>query len=330
MPNAPVKTWTLHPILVSIAMLGWMTASTLVADEVDIMIEAADWVAKELSDLKKDQNRNVDETLGAELQGRLESLQVDLERKIRSVDRATSTKLREQLEIASSLRSKVDTLLEGYPSPEELERYRKEVKTHLDQLAMNLGKQERRVTGIDERLKRIEELIGPVDEPYSVPGKPRVAIVVLGEPTLAGILEAGMEERLPAYGLDAASGRGSLRVNDLLNRYHDGVPIGDLAPLLVLDGFHVLVLARVEVVGYRDLYYLGRHSEATNARLRIDAYRLHGQRALGRGWNQPVEYTLLNVDQKAKEVLRGVYQDLTRVIEQGWQDYREDLASSTD
>jgi serine/threonine-protein kinase len=162
----------------------------------------------------------------------------------------------------------------------------------------------------------------PPPPPPLLPARPVVAVVAFGDPLFAGAFEAELEDRLRGAGFDVADERNSLRLADLLRRWGDDVAVPEILPLLEDEGFHVVVVAQVEVVGYRELQYLGRYSQATQARLRLNAYLVGEGSAMGPGWSEAVEYTELNAAGKAETAMLGASGSLSEAIHQGWRAYR--------
>lgn len=289
--------------------------------------------------------KGIDHYTGSNIERELEALKEDLESKIRDADRESARRLHETLEVASSELRMVKKLLEGKPSREEfqdlrdqvnadlakvfsqLDRHENRLDKHENQLDRHegqLGLQQAQIEDLRRRLESLEEFyprrVGPV--PDDLPYDPRVTVLAIGEPTLAGALEAELEKQLHASGLEVKSGSRSLQLVDLLKKHGESIQVGRLVPFLVADGQHVLVLVRAEIAGYRELTYYGRVSTATDARLRFNAYLLHDERALARGWNEPVLYTALNAEYQASEAVAGTVAELSEVIKTGWRSHR--------
>lgn len=156
-----------------------------------------------------------------------------------------------------------------------------------------------------------------------LPQRPRVAVLALGEPTLAGHLEAELERRLSAQGVEVGDERGSMILNDLLRRYGNEVGTADeVVPILRDEGFHVLVLAQVQLTGQRELSSIAGYSYTNQARLRLNTFLLPNGRSLGNGWTEAVEYTDLNALNRAETTRLGDDPDIVGLIRDGWADLR--------
>ncbi len=153
-----------------------------------------------------------------------------------------------------------------------------------------------------------------------LPPTPVIAVIALGERLLAGHLEAALENRL-VQACDVRDERSSLALSDRLRGLGERVSVSEITPALKAGGFHVLVLAEVDFVKAREIRYLGRRGTVTESRLRLNAYRLPDEKAVGRGWTENVEYNEIN----ARIIAERAFPDLSGLvtaIEDGWDSYR--------
>jgi len=152
----------------------------------------------------------------------------------------------------------------------------------------------------------------------TLPDAPTVAVIALGDPLLAQAVEQRLEHDLRDGGLDIGDEHGSLHLNDRLHRDGADLDVPSVLPILARDGFHVLVLARIERLGERELSYFGRKDTAFQARLRVHAFRVTGERSLGSGWSETLEYTALDAAPQAEQALQSFTGDLIQAIQNGW------------
>ncbi len=289
--------------------------------------------------------KGIDAVLGKSIERQLEGLKHELKTEIQRSEAGSTSDLHAHLKAAETQQRIILRLLEGKPSKAEMQIFKDQVTADFALVSKRLAEHDVRLDGHDtqihnldaemqefraemqglqQRLATLEEFYPThyPEVPSHLPTNPKIAILSLGEPSLAQAIEVELEDRLSAMELEASSGNNSLQVSDLLRQYGEDISVSKLVPLLAAEGFHALILVRIEVVGYRELAYLGRYSEATDARLRLNAYLLHGGRSLGRGWNTPVVYTAINADRKAEEALGDSTWEIAEEIRKGWQAQR--------
>lgn len=143
----------------------------------------------------------------------------------------------------------------------------------------------------------------------------------MGDPLLAGSLEQEMERRL-GPNFDVVDEHGDTDVDELLQREGTRVSQKTLGARLVRSGFQVLVLLRIEPAEQRNLEAFGVSGSLKAARMRLNAYLLPVNRSIGRGWTEPVEYTELSAQAKARNAFIGPTADLIQDIEQDWKQLR--------
>jgi serine/threonine-protein kinase len=155
--------------------------------------------------------------------------------------------------------------------------------------------------------------------------KPRVAVMAIGEPTLASAAESALESALRRHGLDLYDERGILELRDAGGA--DGHAPSALVEIAGERGVDVLVLIDAETLGERELVPLNqRYDYATTSRLRVDAFLTAESDAIGRGWSNQVEYTRLNAETKADQAMGLVSNELAPEIGLVWRTYRASVA----
>lgn len=148
-----------------------------------------------------------------------------------------------------------------------------------------------------------------------LPEKPQIAVIGMGsEPLLAGALEQEMETRLAAYGL--ADEHGDPAVTEILQRKTADPKA--LGAKLLENGFHILVLLRVEEATRRTQSLRGMDGSVMASRMRMNAYLLPANRPIGPGWTEGAEYTELSAAIKARTAFIGPTADLRRAIDESW------------
>lgn len=148
-----------------------------------------------------------------------------------------------------------------------------------------------------------------------------------GEPVLAANLEQELERRLNRS-FSVADEHGSPEVDAMLSQGGMGISHQDLGTQLLKDGFHVLVLLRVEPGEDRRIGTGQLHVDLRGARVRMNAYLLPRNRPVGPGWTQLVEYTELSAEAKAKGALIGPTAQLIEALRTDWHALRA-MAAAT-
>jgi serine/threonine-protein kinase len=158
------------------------------------------------------------------------------------------------------------------------------------------------------------ELLAARDEPRPVnlPVEGTV-VVAVGEPLLAAEVEGYLEERLAAAGLGVVDEKGFPGVA-WWSWGSDTIP----HPTEVVDALHGLaarlVLAQVEYMGERELFYMGRYDTAFQAEVTVVAFDLATGRPLTPSWSEKIEYTHLNVQQSTEKALRRGARELGQTL----------------
>jgi hypothetical protein len=133
----------------------------------------------------------------------------------------------------------------------------------------------------------------PPPPPPAIPaGPPRVAVIGVGDPRVADRLGSLLQGALQQHGLGHVEGGGnSLGIRDLVGQYRGAPPTSQVASVLAREGYTAAVLAEGMEVASRELEFYGRRDVATKWRVRVSAFRLRDQMALGSGWSGEVETT---------------------------------------
>lgn len=159
------------------------------------------------------------------------------------------------------------------------------------------------------------------------PDQPTVAVLAPGDPVFGAPLEETLGERLRRAGFDVQDPRAVPGVDRRLRDAGGEVDPQVLGRLLAEDGFHVMVVAPVEIADRDEWRVGGSEGSLSLGQVRLNAYLLTADRRLGRGWREKVEYTELNAAVKAEQALIGATGELVGAIREGWSGYRERVAS---
>ena len=158
----------------------------------------------------------------------------------------------------------------------------------------------------------------------SVSERPVVAVIVDGEPTFSRLLEGDLEHRLEATNLEIRDEASSIALADLLRRRGDNVSTAEIQPLLLEAGITVLVQGEVLPTGQRTIRVAGRRLQHATVQLRLNAYLLPTGQSLG-SWQEPSDFTQLNIQKKAELAFKETTLDLVGSILEGWDDYKDDV-----
>ncbi|MDA8019819.1 MAG: hypothetical protein MPN21_20450 [Thermoanaerobaculia bacterium] len=157
--------------------------------------------------------------------------------------------------------------------------------------------------------------------PEKIRKEPKVLVVAAGERGAVTTLETKLVDELKMLGLDVEPGRGRFLTGDYVAR---GGASSALALLQTLDkeDVDVLVFADLQVLGQRELRFLGRSDISYSAQINARAYVVRDRSQLGGLESVPFEYTSLNLgDQLADSVYR-IGDELAAAASAGWSEYR--------
>ena len=152
----------------------------------------------------------------------------------------------------------------------------------------------------------------------TLPVDPRLVLVAVGDEQIGPLVEETVGSALRGAGFEVDDNRGSLALANLLRSSRGHPPLSEMARALAADGFDVLVLAEIDPVGHRRLEFYGRTELATTSRVRLHAYALIDQRALGSGWSGQVEYTERGTAQQVAKAVEPAGAALAQEITRGW------------
>ncbi|MEZ5465247.1 MAG: protein kinase [Lysobacteraceae bacterium] len=146
-------------------------------------------------------------------------------------------------------------------------------------------------------------------EPRAVapPRNPRIAVVALGDSAITSPAAQRIESALSRDGFDLVD-------TELLEGVAEHARAGNLAILMSRFAqrrdVDVLVVVKAEPIGTQELQYYGRSSTLYSAYLGVRAYDVAGKRPLGSGLREKVDFTALNAQEKAQEIVEPGISDL--------------------
>ncbi len=129
----------------------------------------------------------------------------------------------------------------------------------------------------------------------AAPRTPRIVVIAIGDSAITGPARQRIEERLMDAGFDVV----------------DSSVIGDIEGRRDLPGIlqslrgdaTVAVVVKAEEIGSQTLNYYGQSSELFSAYLGVRSYLIADKRALGAGFREKIDFTTLNANTQAEEVL---------------------------
>jgi eukaryotic-like serine/threonine-protein kinase len=139
-----------------------------------------------------------------------------------------------------------------------------------------------------------------------------VAIAAIGDPGIADAVASVLRTELEASGLEVVDAQALPATEDLLRSGNASVK--RLTDALRSEGFAVLVLARVDPTGQRELSFYGRRDTAYSSRVTLTTYDLASGRPLGSTASAPIEYTSINAQTEAQDVVGPLARASARAI----------------
>jgi hypothetical protein len=139
------------------------------------------------------------------------------------------------------------------------------------------------------------------EEPASGRARSGVGVAVTGDQGLLGAVSSTLTSELGAAGLEVVDTQTLPSTEDLVRR-------GDVSAARLIDrlrgeGLSVLLLARVDPTGQRELNYLGHSDTAYSARVTLTTYDLATGRPFGNSRSATIEYTSRSADREAEKVI---------------------------
>jgi hypothetical protein len=148
----------------------------------------------------------------------------------------------------------------------------------------------------------------PADQPRPARRASGVAIAVMGDANLVSSVSQVVNSELSAAGLKTVeteslpATEGVTSTSRLISRLRDA-------------GYAVLVVARVDAAGERQLKYLGRYDTAYTSKVTLTTYDLATGNPFGSPARGTIEYTTANADRKAEEVVGRLARDTAEAIQ---------------
>ncbi|UXI68715.1 serine/threonine-protein kinase [Tahibacter amnicola] len=155
--------------------------------------------------------------------------------------------------------------------------------------------------GPGPRMARIppqDSQTGPVE-----PKVPTIAVIVGGDPVIAGPARQEVTRALQRSGFNVIEGGRAREDNDL--------DAGRLA-----GRANAAVVVYVRPVGSQVLTYYGQASTLYTAQISLRAFAIKGKRPLGAGWTEQVNFTSLNAAEKAREVIEPMADDMAQALDE--------------
>ncbi len=139
-----------------------------------------------------------------------------------------------------------------------------------------------------------------------------VAVAASGDAALSGAVSSVLQSELEAAGIEVVDAQALPSTEDLLRR-------GDASAARLIDrlgreGYAVLLLARIDPTGQRELSYYGRQDTLYTSRVTLTAYDLATGRPLGSSRSATIEYTSINADSQAKDAVGPLARSVARTL----------------
>ena len=138
----------------------------------------------------------------------------------------------------------------------------------------------------------------PVPAPAPVARRNNVAIAVQGETNLNSAVAEVLTSELSNAGLEVVNADDLPATENIARSASSGALLDHLR-----GHAGILVVARIEPAGERELSYMGRHDTAYSSRINVTVYDVASGRPLGTRGSASIEYTSLNAARKAEEAV---------------------------
>lgn len=138
-----------------------------------------------------------------------------------------------------------------------------------------------------------------------------VAVAAIGDQVLLGAVSGVLRAEAGAAGLEAVDAHALPSTEDMLQ---GRVALRDLLAQLRDDGYAVLMLARIEPTGQRELSYYGRRDTAYSSRVTVTAYDLASGRPFGTPQTGSLTYTSINAGSESEDVVTPLARATARMI----------------
>jgi len=138
-----------------------------------------------------------------------------------------------------------------------------------------------------------------------------VAIAVSGDQNLVSSVTEVVTSELSAAGLHTVDAQSLPATENLVH----GGNTSRLISRLREEGYAVLVVARVEEAGSRELKYLGRYDTAYTSKVTLTTYDLSTGQPFGTPARGTIEYTTANADRKSEEVVGRLARNTAEAIQ---------------
>jgi serine/threonine-protein kinase len=138
-----------------------------------------------------------------------------------------------------------------------------------------------------------------------------VAVAAIGDQALLGAVSTVLRSEAEAAGLEVVDAHVLPSTEDMLQ---GRVAVRDLIAQLRDDGYGVLMLARIEPTGQRELEYYGRRATSYSSRITVLAYDLASGRPFGTPQTGSMSYTSINLESESEDVVTPLARATARMI----------------
>ena len=139
-----------------------------------------------------------------------------------------------------------------------------------------------------------------------------VAVAVVGDQGLVGAVSSFLLGELDGAGLDTVDASTVPELEGYVRGQGD-VATGDLLRGASQAGLAVVILARVDPAGQRELVYMNRYDTAYSARVTITCFDVASGRPRGRPASATIEYTALTAERVTEQ---GLADPVAQIVEQ--------------
>jgi len=165
-----------------------------------------------------------------------------------------------------------------------------------------------------EPLEVAEATVEPAPRPSAPaePQTPRVAVIAVGDPAIAGPVQQRINRELADTDYERMDVEMLPGYRSYLDEY--SVDVAGLGELVREQGGTLLVVASITPTGDTPLHYYGRSDWLYNARLDVKGYDLDAGRSVGGELSSDLSYTGLNAREKAEDAVAPLAARLAEAV----------------
>jgi len=166
-----------------------------------------------------------------------------------------------------------------------------------------------KVAQVTERTPVLRDPAQPQPQPQPVARRNNIAVAVQGESALNSAIAEALTSELTSAGFEVANADDMPATEGVAGNASAGALVNRLR-----GHAGILVVARIEPAGERELHYMGRTDTAYSSRVNVVVYDVASGSPIGSRASGSIEYTSLNASQKAEQVIGPLAEKAVQAI----------------